>query len=116
MEKQTKGELWNKAINMKEQTKEQELEKEIKERETLCIGEQKEDGRWNYTDTLKAELKGIQEGRTQALAEVMKIINEAIEGANYNQEINKGIIWMQVAVSLQNLRAVIDKTAQEIKT
>ena len=82
-------------------TKQEDLEKEIKERETLGIGEQKEGGRWNYTDTLKAELKGIKEGKAQAISEFKEKLKERIE--------------KDFPFSANKMSKIIEKTAQEIK-
>ena len=90
-------------------TKEQELEREIKERETLCIGEQKAGGIWIYTDILKAELKGIKEGKLQEQKRILEIIDELTKMKYYIHLVDECDCCMNGLARLQELKQQIQE-------
>jgi len=94
------------------QTKEQELEKELKIRKRFEIIEGDKPNElysiMNYNPLAEAELKGIKEGRTQAISEFKEKLIKRLT-------FQKGYGLVTGEIHYNTIIAEIEKTAQEIK-
>jgi len=108
---------------MEKQTRKEEIEKEIKEMEQGYYGFRTCDKNKygiNHCNSLKAELQGIKEGRTQAISEFKEKLKEMNNFTTYDimhrgfticPTLSRDAYLQEVWIKFSDL----NKTAQEIK-